>query len=563
MGAGASDHGHEIDGKAVWREIRELLNPESRDFWVVAVYAAGVGLLSLSVAAAIQSLVNSIAWGSLLQPIIVFTVVLLVVLGLESIMRLLQIYTIEVLYRRFYLRKAGEMLMHQTTVRNDQTNDPALLANRYFEIMNVQKSMGMVLLDGIALALQTLIGLLLLAFYHPLFLAFDVLMIALIYTTLRVLFSKTANAVVHESHAKYQVADWLEDISKCPQHFRSKKSRQFVYERSDSLLSEYISARRDYFSGLLGHSIGFNVIYALASSALLGLGGYLVIKEQLALGQLVAAELVVTLIVAGLAKIAPKLEGIFDLVATAKKFGAYFSQPKIENTGLPLNVAEGNFELTARGVSYVEPGGRQTLNGVDFTIHPKERVLLRGAKEAGKSTLLQCVAGEMRPTSGSFLLGGQPYFDIRIEDLRDHVVWVRFPHLVHGSFLDQFRTLQPNVAPGEIREALSRIGAESLLEKLPNGLQTALTPGGLPLSRSQLIQLAVARALTAKPKVLVIDEILDGLEPTTRSRILEGLLDKQNDFTVVVSSQFSEDQNKFSRRIEMAQGRITKDERLN
>lgn len=546
-----------LRGREAIEEVLELLKPESKDFWIVLVYAAAVGLLSLTVAVATQSLVNSIGWGSLLQPIIVLTVIVLFVLMLDATIRLLQVYAIETIYRRFLVRQAGAMMMHLPDVRNDQSSDPSRLANRFFEIMNVQKSLGMVLLDGTALLLQTLIGMILLAFYHPLFLAFDVFLIATIAIILRSLFTSTSNAAIHESHSKYELAGWIEDLSRCPQHFRSESSRKFVFEKSDKLISKHIEMRKHYFYGLFRHNIGFNFVYAIASSLLLGLGGFLVVKEQLALGQLVAAELVLTLVLSGLAKIAPKLEGIFDLVATATKFKAFFEQPKVPDPKLHLKDAIENGEIVLTDVCLETASGRQALQNINLRIPFGEKLLISGFKESGKSSLVQCLIGESQPRSGSISIAGHIYHDLSIEKLREVVTWVRIPHLIHGSVLEQFQTSNPEVTPGEIRQALADVGAEALIQKLSEGLQTQLTAGGLPLSRAQVIQLAIARAITSRPLVLILDEILDSLDPEARSTVLSSLTSKQRQWTLICTSQSADLPGQFDKRLRLKGGQLT------
>jgi putative ABC transport system ATP-binding protein len=537
-------------------EALELLRPESKDFWIVIVYAAAVGLLSLSVAVAIQSLVNSIGWGSLLQPIIVLTVLVLVILSLEAVIRLLQVYAIETIYRRFLVRQAGAMMMHLPNLRNDQHSDPSRLANRFFEIMNVQKSLGMVLLDGTALLLQTLIGMALLAFYHPLFLAFDVFLIVTIVIVVRSLFSSTGEAAIQESHSKYLLAGWIEDLARCPQHFRSEASRKFVYEKSDRLLSDHVEARKKYFLGLFKHNVGFNLIYAVASSLLLGIGGYLVIKEQLALGQLVAAELVVTLILSGLAKIAPKLEGIFDLVATTSKIKAFFEQTKIADAGFYMKEPITDGTLALSDINLETASGRHALRNLNLRVSSGEKLLISGHKESGKSSLIECIIGESRPVSGSITLAGHAYYDIPIEKLRGVITWVRFPHLINGSVFEQFQSTNPEVTPGAIRQALADVGAEALIQRLPEGLQTQLNSGGLPLSRAQVVQLAIARAITASPLVLVIDEILDSLDPEARSIILSALTSTDRSWTLICTSQFADLPGNFDRRLRLKSGQL-------
>ncbi len=193
--------------------------------------------------------------------------------------------------------------------------------------MTVQKVTAGLLLDGITLVVSALIGMSVLAIYHPWLLGFDLVLLSLMTFAIFVLGRRAVSSSIEESLAKYRTASWLEDIAACPTAFRYHGATEFAMERADRHIFDYLKARRRHFRVLFRQMLFALVLQALASTALLGLGGWLVISGQLTLGQLVAAELIVAVIVGSFTKLGKHLESYYDVMASMDKLGHLFDIP--------------------------------------------------------------------------------------------------------------------------------------------------------------------------------------------------------------------------------------------
>lgn len=235
---------HHASPESTRLHLRRLLSLESKDIWAVVAFSIGAGLMALATPVAVQSLVNTIAFGMLLQPLVVLVLILLGCLTLNNVLIGFQIYVVEMMQRRIFVRLVGDIagrLRKASLEAFDNGNAPELV-NRFFDVITVQKSGANLLLDGLAYGLQTLIGMLLLAFYHPILLAFDLLLVLSILFIFFILGKRGVETAIEESRCKYAVAGWLEDLARNATLVKWANGQRFVAETTDRLARDYLLA---------------------------------------------------------------------------------------------------------------------------------------------------------------------------------------------------------------------------------------------------------------------------------------------------------------------------------
>lgn len=493
------------------RRLRGWLRTESTELWVAVIYSIGIGLLSLVVPVAVQSVVNTIAFGTVLQPLVFLTLAVLAGLGFSAVLQAMRTYVVEMMQRRIFVRVATNSLSRLLRARVeafDAHHGPELV-NRFLDVVTVQKAGAILLLDGLTIFMQTVMGMLLLAVYHPWLLAFDlVLLIAIVI----ILFPMGRGAIgtsVNESKAKYSLVAWLEEIARWQATFKSTRGGTYAVERADSLVSEYLKYRASHFRILLRQISASLLLHALASSALLGVGGMLVINRQLTLGQLIAAELVVTLVVSGFSKFGKQLETFYDLNAAVDKLGYLTDLPLEANGGESLPSAERGAAIRLNDITFSYGRGRDVLAGVSLDMRAGARIGLTGF---GKSTLLDIIYGLRQPSSGAIEIDGYDIREVRLDHLRSQIALVRAPEIFQGTIAENLKLGNSNISTADMRAALEVAGLLDDIQCLPEATQTELQTGGLPLSPSQGIRLMIARAILQSPRVLLLDESLDQVE---------------------------------------------------
>jgi ABC-type bacteriocin/lantibiotic exporter with double-glycine peptidase domain len=538
-----SDSGHS-DGSAhpvsPARRLSRLILPEKKDLWVILVFSIIDGVLLLATPIAVEALVNTVAFGRYLQPIIILAILLFTFLAFAAALRGLLFYVVEILQRRLFVRLVADLAYRLPRTRGnafDNAYGPEL-ANRFFEIATVQKITSTLLLDAVSIVLQTFLGMALLAFYHPFLLGFDIVLLALILFITFGLGRGAVKTAVKESKAKYEVGAWLEELVRHPTAFRLPSGHQFALDRSDRLTIDYLDARKKHFRIVLRQLLFALGLQALAATTLLGLGGWLVILGQLTLGQLVAAELIVTIIVGSFAKMGKHLESFYDLLASVDKLGHLFDLPTERHDKLFHLRDDTAAEVAVRQVSYGynTRNGHEVLHDVSFEIKPGERLALTGPSGAGKSTLVDLLSGVRQPASGHVELDGIDLRELRGDSLREHVSVGRSIEIFNGTIDENVHLNRPQTSAQDVREALAAVGLVDEVLKLPEGLNTVLQSDGTPLSTTQALRLMLARAIVDHPRLLLIDGTLDSLPDDTLRALLANLFGQERHRTTLIAT---------------------------
>ena len=521
----------------LWR----MLRPEMNDIWVLLVLALVIGILATAVPLAGQQLVRTVTFGTLYQPIVVLTLLLLLFLGFRGALQALNVFVVELIQQRLFARTVAELslrLLKSDYMALRQANGPELV-NRFLDIATVQKVVAGLLVDGLALLLTTVIGMTLLAFYHPFLLGYDILLLALLLFVVVLLGRGGTQTAIRESFEKYQVVAWLEEFARCPLAFRLAGGVDFGFARADQLTSGYLHARRSHFRVLLRQILSLFAIQALASTTLLGLGGYLVMNEQLSLGQLVAAELIVTMIVGSFAKLSKHIEGYFDLMAAMNKLGHIADLPS-ERGGRSMSLLPNTPLVEIRQKRFLPWSDEARRDSphlgkvTSLRLETSHHVAVFGESGTGKSYLSDILYGLHSSAEGMAMLGGNPVRELSPTVLRRHIALIRDVEILAATIEENVHLGRTNVDASVIREALGIAGLNNELAALPNGVLTELTGDGLPLSDSQRVRLMIARAVAGNPKLLVIDGLLDRLPDDLLDPLLTNLQARHSPSTLLI-----------------------------
>ncbi len=523
-----------------WERLKDLLRVESNELWVAVLYSIAIGLVSLVLPVAVQALVNSVAFGTVLQPIAVLTALVFLALCFSTVLTAYRHWVVELIQRRMFVRMAGDATAKLVNVDPqgfDRYHGPELV-NRFLDVATIQKASAGLLVDGLSVLTQTVIGMVLLAVYHPWLLAFDVLLFVSI---LVVVFPMGRGAIptsVKESKAKYAVVAWLEELARHQVSFKTRVGGRLAAERTNLLVVDYLTYRSKHFRIWMRQIVGSFALQAFASATLLGVGGWLVVERQLTLGQLVAAELVVALVVSNFTKFGKHLESFYDLMAGLDKLGYLTDLPVERTSGEPLPPREGPAAVRIAGASVISSSRGILLRDVDIEFPAGSKTGIVGNTGSGKSTLLDLIYGLRVPQTGYIEFDGRDYREVLIGDLRDRVSLVREPEIFEASLFENLRLGLDTCDSSSARAVLSKVGLLENVLELPDGLHTPLQTGGLPLSPGQRVQLVLARALLRQPKLLILDESLDWLDDLPeREMLLETLFDADAPWTLIVVSQ--------------------------
>ncbi len=533
-GAGGSDTARGGTGPTPWRRLLGLMQPEWRDIKTVFVFSLIIGILSLTTPLAVEAVVNTIAFGRYLQPLVVLSLMVFVFLVFRAALGTLTTIVVEIVQRRLFVRVVDDLafrLSHVAGFRFRQENG-AELVNRFFDVVSVQKITSKLLLETLMLILQTLIGLTVLAFYHPFLLGYDVGLMLMMAVILVVMGRSAIRTATGESAMKYKTAAWLQEIARHPDTFGYNGGSGFAVNRADELAADYIRQRRQHFRIVI-RQVAFSMfMQAVAATVLLGLGGYLVIAGQMTLGQLVAAELIVTVILGSFAKIGKDLESFYDLLASVDKLGYLFDLPVHEAGQLSLPRRPGGMEIRLTDV----PLGDDRHAPLSALIPAGGSLVVTGRSGTRNSRFIETLTGQRRPLAGQVLLNDFRVDSVNPLSLRSQIGLLTDIEVFAGTIDDNLRLGRAGIDSSQVSITLQRLGLASVISGLPEGMRTRLGEHGFPLSTGEAIRLMLARSLITRPAALFIDELLDRASDAEIDEILRQLDGFRSETTMVITS---------------------------
>ncbi|MFM9144943.1 MAG: peptidase domain-containing ABC transporter [Phycisphaerales bacterium] len=556
-----SHHGDHHDGSPLAR-MAGLMRPEMPEVWTIVAYTAITGLLYLALPLAVNAFVSNLSFGAasgpFIQALLAIAGVLLICLAIGAGLRAVQYVVVEVVQRRIFVRVAADLahrLPNVDLASLDRVHAPELV-NRFLEVISIQKSASMLLLTGINVVLGTVIGLTVLAFYHPFLLAFSAVLVILIAAIVFVGGRGALSTSIRESVRKYQVVDWLEELARYPKLFKGPGGASLALSRADDLSRGYLLARRAHFRILIRQIVSLLVLEALAATALLVGGGWLVLNQQLTLGQLVAAEIIVGAVVSSIASLGKQFESWYDAVAAVDKLGI-LSDLRLERTGgeSPAPAAAGT-TVDLQDVTRPRRDGMAGLAGFSMRAAPGERIAVLGARGSGTTALLEVIAGMRRPEEGHVAIDG---VDLRSWDLRalhERTMLLSANDLFGGTIADNLRMGRGWISASDMQAALDRVGVGADVRALPEATDSMLLAGGQPLSGRQRAKVVLARAVLGRPPLLLVDQLLDGLDEQTSAELAAVLLDPQMPWTVVVTTRDPRVAARFPRTIDLHAARL-------
>jgi putative ABC transport system ATP-binding protein len=497
-----------------------VILPDARLFALAAVYGIGVSLLTLAVPFSVQVLVETVANTALVNPVVVLAALLFALLGVYGLLNALQIYVMELFERRFFARIASEISFrglyadhaHLESVHRDD------LFNRYFDILTIQKNLPLLLTGGLTLCLQMLIGFVVVSLYHPLFLVFTVAYLGCALLIWRVFDGSARRSAIAVSSAKYDLARWIEGLGRLNLYYKARRHRDFAVTRSDELTQAYVNCHRRHFNRTFAQTVGFLLLYALGSAGLLGVGGWLVVLGELTLGQLVAAELILSAVFAGVTRLGYFLALYYEIVAALDKIGYFYRLPVEPHRALP-QPPEWSPEVQFKAIRHQHRGMTHEL---DFTVPAGQSVMIAVTSSTLIRSCRDLLLGLREPASGEVRLGPLTVSDFAPDELRQEVMLVDAALLPDVSLAEFLGMARPGLTRADIRQALALADIEAAVEALPDGLDTRLMPDGFPLSVSETLRLRVAQAWLARPRVLMLPPLLDAVRVDHRERLLAG-----------------------------------------
>ncbi|AFL85167.1 ABC-type bacteriocin/lantibiotic exporter with N-terminal double-glycine peptidase domain [Belliella baltica DSM 15883] len=544
------------------RRFARFLNEERKEVYAIYFYTILNGLVSLSLPLGIQAILNFILGGRISTSWILLVVVVGAGISFGGFLQISQLYLTEKLQQRIFTKAGFGFAYRLPRLKLDSLQDKHTpdLVNRFFDAINLQKGMAKILIDFSAASIQVFFGLVLLAFYHPFFIIFGFILISLLILIFYFTSPKGMETSLDESTSKYKVAYWLEEIGRTMATFKLAGTSKLPFMRVDKLLESYVDFRNKHFAILIFQYKILIAFKVLIVCSLLVAGSLLLINNEISIGQFVAAEIIIVLVVNSVEKLILTLETVYDTLTATEKIGQILDLPVERQEGTDKSLTEEfkGLEFKVKNVTYQSRDTQfNILDNVSLDLKTGDKVILTGTSGSGKSTLMYLLAGLYSDYKGKILVNGLPIETMNLDKFRSFIGdSLTHQSIFHGTIYENI-TLGKEVAIQQIRDIIELVGLKEYIYALKDDIDTGLMPEGKGLSKKIISKIIMARCLAGNPKALILEDLFSYFDNTVKERVAKYIL--EGPWTTVMVSDDISLLKKAPRIIELSNGKVAFD----
>jgi len=549
---------HQSAGK-VFRSMLSLLKPDRKDISAIYFYAILAGLVQLSLPLGIQSIINFVLAGTISTSIVVLIVLVVGGTLLGGLLQVRQLQLIEKLKQKIFVRYSLEFAdrIPQLNVEKlDKYHLPELI-NRFFEVPSFQKGIEKILLDLPTAVIQMALGLLLLSFYHPVFIAFGAILILAIILIIRFTVQPGFSAALEASDYKYKVAAWLQELARMIKSFKYTRNCDIQIQKTDELATGYLEARTSYFKILLTQAWSLIGFKTLITAGMLIVGATLLVDQEINIGQFIAADLVIITIIGSVEKMLVSLDAFYEMFTSVEKMNTIIGAEKeTEGTAVLSNDSEG-MKIEFDKVNFAYPDGNTILHNITFSIEPGQIALLTGSSGSGKSSLFRLLTGAFKSFDGQILIDGLPISNFRLSSLRQQTgVLLNQQDIFRGTLMENVTMGDPSISISEIMGVAEYTGLIPFIQSQSQGFDTLLDPLGKRLSQSIRQRILLTRSLLGKSRLLLLEEPFLQLSVDEKKLLLQYIKTKRKSTAIIIAKV--QDNSLFDVVLTLEDGRLEK-----
>ena len=536
-----------------------MLTPDYKEIRNVYIFAIFSGILSLGLPLGIQMIINFIQLGQVSTSWFVLVGLVVVAVGFSGVLNIYQLRITENLQQRIFTRSAFEFSERIPKMKMEillKRYTPEI-TNRFFDTLTIQKGLSKILIDSSAAILQIVFGLILLSFYHSFFIFLGLVLILLLIVIIRVTSKKAFNSSMEESTYKYRIANWLDEITQARLSFKMAGFSLFNLNQTNKLVNNYLSAREKHFKILVqqyGYLIIFKVVIALA---LLIVGGLLVLNQQMNIGQFVAAEIIILLILNSVEKLILSLEIFYDVFTSIEKIGQVTDLPlekvsgeKFENAtnGIDLKISDLYFSFS----NYQSP----ILEDISLSIKSNERICFVSDSSLSTNVLFCMISGMYDFQKGTISFNDIPISNLDKSSCRDQIgTLLSQDQFVNASIYENIAFGREEVDLKEVTQIATSLDLGSFIDQITDKYNSIINPERNMLPADVATRMLFARAIVSNPSLLLLEDPTSGMNEVQTKYMAEKIKSISNT-TILIASFEDEIQRISDRIIEIKEGKI-------
>ena len=519
-------------------KLHRLIMTDKKDATSVYFFAVAGGLISLTLPLGIQTIISYVMAAKLSTSIVILIAIVIAGVFLNGFMQVRQLQVIERIRQKIFTRYSLEFSYKIPQISPQQMDDYYLpeVVNRFFDIPSLAKSMEKIMLDIPASVIQILFGLIILAFYHPVFIVFGAFVLVALIVMIRITSPKGFETNLTSSNYKYETAGWIEEMARGIKTFKYSKGASLHMKKTDELIGKYLESRTAHFKILTIQYWSLIIFKILIVASMLIAGTYLLLNQQINVGQFIAADIIIILIISSVEKLISTMDNVYDSLTSIEKLSK-ITDSKTEETGnLAFSYSNG-CNVKFNGVGFIYPNGSRALQEISFTAAVNKMVCFKGNSGSGRSTILRLLTGAYTGFTGNILLNDIPIKNYSLKDLRMNTgTLLADQDIFRGSILENLTMGNEKITMAEVTYLADKTGLANFIANEEKGYDTILDPTGKRISKHVKQKIKLIRALLGKPPLLLLEDPFIDLSLTEKENLIKYIKNESNATIILISN---------------------------
>jgi ATP-binding cassette, subfamily B, bacterial len=522
---------------SAFRKILKLLWLDKNDIMSIYIYSVFAGLVSLSLPLGIQSIIGFVMAAEISTSIVILITLVLIGTFFSGWLQVKQLQIIEKIEQKIFVRYAMEYadrLPRLDISKLDSYHLPELV-NRFFDVANLQKSLRKILIDIPASIIQIIFGTILLAFYHPLFIAFGLILLLIVVLIIRFTSNNGFQTSIETSDFKYKTAGWFEEMARSIKSFKYAKETTLHLEKTDAILSNYIRARTAHFKILKIQYWSMISFKLLIIAAMLILGVTLLLNQQINIGQFIASDIVIIAIIASIEKLITNMDQVYEALTAVEKLNKVALADLEPNGTLKLANDTKAVSVIFNEVSFGYSNSNIQLKDININLEKGNWLLIKGESGAGKTTLLRLLTGAFQNFEGAILINDIPIRNYDFQSLRNQMsILLGQQDIFQGTVKENLSLNNKVIKLDNIQEMAELTGLKSFIQTLPKGYDSILDPVGKRIPAQIRQKLLMTRALLGNHSLVLMENPFKYLSESQIDDMVKKL--KKDGSTVIITT---------------------------
>ncbi len=525
--------------KAV-RNLFKILKLDKKDISSIYFFAIIGGLIQLTLPLGIQTIISFVQANQITASIIVLIVIVVFGVFFNGLVQVRQMQVIEKVEQKIFTRYSLEFADRLPKLNIEKLDKYYLpeLVNRYFDTVSLTKGIEKILLDIPGAVIQVVFGLILLAFYHPVFIAFGALLVIIVLLIVRFTSAQGMATSLEASDYKYKIAAWLQDMSRNIKTFKYSKGTSLHLKKADDLTSDYLKARTNHFKILVTQYWSFISFKIIITAAMLVVGAVLLVDNQINIGQFIAADIVIISIINSVEKLIASLDKVYDTLTSVEKINkVVLSDVEVSGTAL-LNDVNKGVTIQFNSVSFSYGNANTALNNFNLHVQASQLICITGNSGSGKSSVLRLLTGAFEGYEGSILIDDVPVRNYQLASLRKQTgILLSHQDIFQGTVLENITMGNPSISMADVSLLAEKIGFQNFIQNSKLGYDTVLDPQEKRLSKKTRQDILLLRALIGRHRLLLLEEPILHLDAQQQSIVLNFLRNDKSATILITSNE--------------------------